>query len=98
MRFRFYALSDERALELVGEIDAGGDFSDMKVEVERQFENVVKTLEVRQVLVLCAELGDPPGHIVAAEAVYVAHLSGKVRQEQQSRSLNWLVEENVPRL
>ncbi|MEX2137692.1 MAG: hypothetical protein WD894_00410 [Pirellulales bacterium] len=97
MQFRFFSLSDEAGLDLVGEIDVTGVFSDVKGAVEQHFENVVSTFAVRQVIVLCTSLGDPPGRIVAAETVYVAHLSGKVKPPQQSRSLIWLVEESVPK-
>jgi hypothetical protein len=97
MQFRFYDVNDEGALDLVGEIDVTGAFSDVKSEVERQFEHFVTTFKVRQILVLSTGLGDPPGRIVAAEAVYVAHLSGKVQPERQARSLIWLIEDYVPK-
>ncbi len=97
MQFRFYNLNDEGALDLVGEIDVAGVFSEVKSEVERQFDYLVSTLKVRQILVLSTSLGDPPGRILAAEAVYVAHLSGKVQPERQSRSLLWLIEDYVPK-
>jgi hypothetical protein len=97
MQFRFFSLNDDGALDLVGEIDLTGVFSDVKTEVERHFDHLVSTFKVRQILVLSTSLGDPPGRIVAAETVYVAHLSGKVQPERQARSLIWLVEENVPK-
>jgi hypothetical protein len=97
MQFRFFALSDDGGLDLVGEIDVIGAFSEVKGQVERHFESVASTFDVRQVLVLCTSLGDPPGRIVAAEAVYVAHLSGKIKPAQQARSLIWLIEDYVPK-
>ena len=97
MQFRFFNLNDDGGLDLVGEIDVAGVFSAVRSEVERQFDYLVSTLKVRQILVLSTSLGDPPGRIVAAEAVYVAHLSGKVQPERQSRSLLWLIEDYVPK-
>jgi hypothetical protein len=97
MQFRFFSLNDDGGLDLVGEINVAGIFSDVRVEVERHFDHLVSTFKVRQILVLSTSLGDPPGRIVAAEAVYVAHLSGKVQPERQARSLIWLIEENVPK-
>jgi hypothetical protein len=97
MEFRFYALGNEATLDLVDQIEATGPFAEIKFEVERYFDNIVAAAEARQVIVLCTTMGEPPGYIVAIEAVYVAHLFGKVRPEQQVRTLNWLVEENVPK-
>jgi hypothetical protein len=97
MEFRFFALSDEAKLEQVGAIEANGPFAEIRYEVERHFDNVVSAEEPRQVTVICTTMGEPPGQIVAVEAVYVAHQIGKVRREQQVRTLVWLVEENVPK-
>jgi hypothetical protein len=97
MEFRFYALGNEAILEPVDHLDATGPFAEIKFEVERHFDNVIAGTCARQVVVLCPSLGKSPGHIVAIEAVYVAHLSGKVKPEQQVRTLIWLVEENVPK-
>jgi hypothetical protein len=97
MEFRFFALGNDAKLEPTGQIDAAGPFAEIKFDVERHFDNVVSSAEPRQVIVLCTTLGEPPGQIVAIEAVYVAHLTGKVNPEQQVRTLVWLVEENVPK-
>jgi hypothetical protein len=97
MEFRFYALGNEATLDMVGQIEATGPFAEIKFEVERHFDHVIAAAEARQVLVLSSSLGKTRGHIVAIEAVYLAHLSGKVKPEQQARMLNWLVEENVPK-
>lgn len=97
MEFQFFALGDEAKLEQVGAIEANGPFAEIRFDVERHFDNVVSADEPRQVIVLCPKLGESPGQIVAIEAVYVAHLTGKVKAEQQVRTLVWLVEENVPK-
>jgi hypothetical protein len=97
MQFRFFALGNEEKLEQVGEIEADGPFAEIRFEVDRHFDNVVAPAEPRQVAVICTKMGEPPGQIVAVEAVYVAHRTGKVRPEQQVRTLVWLVEESVPR-
>src|SRR5688572_18546247 len=97
MQFRFFAISDTGALDVVGEIDVPGVFSNVKAAVDEHFDHVVASFDVRQILVLCTSLGDPPGLIVAAEAVYVAHLSGKIKPAQQKRSLLWLIEDYVPK-
>jgi hypothetical protein len=97
MKFQFYALGNEATLEPVDQLDATGPFAEIKFEVERHFDHVIAAAEKRQVIVLCPSLGKSPGHIVAIETVYVAHLSGKVKPEQQVRTLIWLVEENVPK-
>ena len=97
MQFRFLALSETGALDVVGEIDVPGVFANVKAAVDEHFDHVVSTFGVRQILVLCTSLGDPPGLIVAAEAVYVAHLSGKIKPPQQTRTLLWLIEDYVPK-
>lgn len=97
MHFRFFALNDEGGWDLISELGTSGPFADVRGEVERHFEELATTLKWRQLILLCTSLGDPPGRIVAAEAVYVAHLSGKVKPAQQSRSLVWLVEDYVPK-
>ena len=97
MEFRFFALNDQRNLDPTGQIEAIGPFAEIRFEVERHFDTVVSAAEPRQAIVLCTDLGEPPGQIVAIEAVYVAHLAGKVKPEQQVRTLVWLVEENVPK-
>jgi hypothetical protein len=97
MEFRFFALGNDARLEPIGRIDADGPFAEIKFDVERHFDNVVSSAEPRQALVLCTDMGDPPGQIVAVEAFYVAHKSGRVKPEQQVRTLAWLVEENVPK-
>jgi hypothetical protein len=97
MEFRFYALTESATLQLVEQTKATGSFAKARLEVERYFENHIVGKEKRQVLVLCDRIADLPGGLVAAEAVYMAHLSGKVREDQQVRTLMWLVEENVPK-
>jgi hypothetical protein len=97
MEFRFYALGNEAKLDLVDQTEATGPFAEIKSEVERYFDHVIAAQEARQIVVLCTTMGKPPGYIVAVEAVYVAHLFEKVKPEQQVRTLNWLVEENVPK-
>jgi hypothetical protein len=97
MEFRFFTLGNEAQLEQVGAIEADGPFAEIRFEVDRHFDNVVSPVEPRQVTVICTNMGEPPGQIVAVEAVYVAHQTGKVKPEQQVRTLVWLVEENVPR-
>jgi len=97
MEFLFFALGDQATLEPIGQIEAAGPFAEVRFEVDRHFDNVVSAAESRQVIVLCTTLGEPPGQFVAIEAVYVAHLTGKVKPEQQVRTLVWLVEENVPK-
>jgi hypothetical protein len=96
MEFCFLALRSEANLDLIGAIEAAGPFGEIRFEVDRHFDTVVSATETRQVIVLCANMGQPPGQIVAIEAVYLAHLSGRVKPEQQVRTLVWLVEECVP--
>ena len=99
MQIRFFALNDDCGLDLVGDIEAAGRFPEVRFEVERHFENFVATIEVRQVLVYCTRLAeDLPGRIVAIEEVYLAHMRGKVKPEQQSRTLTWLIEDACPKV
>jgi hypothetical protein len=97
MKFRFLALNDEAAFDNLGEFDVAGDFSQVKLAVEGRFEGVIGTLKVRQIIVLSGDVGDRPGRIVAAEAVYMAHMNGKVKESEQARSLIWLIEDYVPK-
>jgi hypothetical protein len=97
MLFRYYSLSDDGGLDPIGDWDFTGDFVNVKSDVEKQFEAYVATMKCRQILVLTTSIGDKPGRIVAAEAVYMAHVSGKVKPEVQARSLVWLVEDYVPK-
>jgi hypothetical protein len=97
MLFRYYGMNEDVGLDLVSEIDFSGTFAEVKLAVERHFEDMIATFGVRQVLVLTTSLGEAPGLIVAAEAVYVAHLNGRVKPESQARSLVWLIEDSVPK-
>ena len=97
MTFHFFALGSAATLDPLGEIEVAGPFAESKFDVERHFDTIVAKADARQAIVLCTTLGKPPGHIVAIEAVYMAHLNGKVKPEQQARTLIWLVEENVPK-
>ena len=97
MEFRFYALTEKATLESVGIIKFTGPFADARVEVEKYFDNNIVRAEKRQVLVLCDRIADWPGGLIAAEAVYIAHLIGKVSEEQQVRTLIWFIEDNVPK-
>jgi hypothetical protein len=97
MEFRFFAISQALALEPIDQFEAGGSFAEIKFEVDRYFDNVVCANEPRQVIVLCTDMGKPPGCIVAVETHYLAHESGRVKSDQQVRTLVWVVEENVPK-
>ena len=97
MLFRYLAMNEQAGLDLVGEIDVSGTFAEVKLQVEQHFEHMISTFGLRQILVLSTSLGEPPGLIVAAEAVYVAHLNERVKSESQARTLGWLIEDAVPR-
>jgi hypothetical protein len=97
MQFRFIALNGDGSLQFLGDLEATGAYPEVMQQVERHFEQMVKTIEAAQVLVLCPGLGDPPGCVVAAEIVYLAFLNRKVKPSNRVRTLVWLVEEYVPK-
>jgi hypothetical protein len=97
MQFRFYDVGDKGTLNLIDEWDVEGDFSAAKREVEQHFDALVGKLRLHQVLVFSSGLGQAPGLFVAVETIYMAHLSGRVRPDQQVRSLVWLVEDAIPK-
>jgi hypothetical protein len=97
MKFRFLALNDEAGFDNVGEFEVTGDFAHVRSTVEGRFEDVVGALKVRQLVVFSCDVGDKPGRIVAAEAVYMAHMNGRVKETEQARSLIWLIEDCVPK-
>jgi hypothetical protein len=97
MNFRYFALNEDGGWDAVSEVVFQGAFSEVKWEVERHFEGLVGTIKAGQIIVHCTDLGDKPGQVVAAEAVYMAHVIGKVKPPPQARSLIWLVEDNVPK-
>jgi hypothetical protein len=97
MTFRFLALGDQARLDAVGEIEAGGTFAEVRFDVERHFDNEIARLQAGQTLVLCPDLGDPPGALVAAETVYMAHVIGRVKPDRQVRTLVWLLDDFVPK-
>jgi hypothetical protein len=96
MTFRFLALGRNSTLNAVGEIEADGTFAEVRFEVERHFDNEIAKFQAGQTLVLCPDLGAPPGSLVAAETVYMAHVMGRVKPDRQARTLVWLVDDFVP--
>ena len=97
MQFRFFALDADASLKHLGDLEASGSYIEAIQQVERKFEEMVKTAEMAQVLVLCTGLGDPPGCVVAAETVYMAHLNRKFQPDNRVRTLIWLVVDYVPK-
>ena len=97
MQYRFYDVGDTGALNLIDELDVEGDFSRAKHEVEQHFDALVGKLRPHQVLVFSSGLGQAPGLFVAVETIYMAHVWGKVRPDQQVRSLLWLLEDAIPK-
>ena len=97
MQLRFFALDVDACLKSFCDLEAIGSFAEVVQQVEGQFETMVKTLEIAQVMVLCTSLGDPPGCVVAAEAIYMAHLNRKFKPDNCVRTLVWLVEDYIPK-